>query len=111
LLYELVLLALKEVEVLSSSAEYLRFEADVEEDTTEDGRSGVVGGGIASSSLVSGSSGGTDCGGGIDASPGALLLGPLEEAAFAIAPYVCCEGRKACVPLTTLGIIACIRSK
>lgn len=50
--------------MLSSSAECLHFEADVKEDTTEDGWCGVVGGGIASSSLVSGSSGGTDCGGG-----------------------------------------------
>ena len=85
-----------------SSAEYFRFEAD-EEEIAEDGRSGVVGGGFASSSLVSGSPAGT-----------AVLLGPGSDpikCAFAIAPCVCCEGRNACTPLTVLGIIACIQSK
>jgi hypothetical protein len=54
MLLEVVLI---ELEVLSSSAEYLRFE-DIE-DNTEDGRIGVVGGIFASSSLLSGSPLGT----------------------------------------------------
>ena len=87
--------------VSSSSAECLRLEAEVEADIEEEGRIGVVGGIAMSSSLGSWSSLGS-VGGSISSE---AVLGPAN-CAFAIAPWVCCEGRKPCTPLAMLGMIA-----
>jgi len=79
------------IEVVSSRAECRRLEAVVETEMTDDGRSGVVGGGFPSSSLESLAGGADGRGGGICDVLGEELLGPLYGV-LAIVPWVCWEG-------------------
>jgi hypothetical protein len=99
------LLPNEDVEASSSRAERLRFEMD---DSTEGGRTGTD-----SSSLSSGASAAGVVGGPIPPAAVVVLLLGAISGVFAMAPRVCSEGRKACMPLTmaALGMSARIRSK